>query len=162
MNGGVIDAELRLDAGGKVVRNGDIGVETRYFVQGEKPSEVTSQELLKQYTTFEDDRVRFNVKKISVENLLALMGWRSEERTVALSGSSGGFMKRSPGKSQPATTSEGAPASEGAAPSPSAAPADPFGTPADAPAAAPADPFGAAPAPRSAPAADADPFATPK
>jgi len=157
MNGGEIDAELRVDAAGKVVRNGEINVETRYFVEGEKPSEATSPELLKQYDAFDRERERFNVKKISLDKLLALMGWRSEERTVQLSGSSGGFLKRSPGKTQPATPSEVVPATEGAAPSPSAAP-DPFG----APAAAPADPFSAPAAPSPAPAADADPFAAPR
>jgi hypothetical protein len=86
------------------------------------------------------------------------MGWRAEERTVQLSGSSGSFQKRSPGKTQPTTSTEAAPASEGAAPAPSAAPVDPFGAPA---AAAPADPFGAPAAPKT-PAADADPFAVPK
>lgn len=161
MNGGVIDAELRTDANGKIVRTGDINVDTRYFVEGEKPSEATSPDLLKQYNAFDADRERFNVKKISVEKLLALMGWRSEERTVELAGSRGGFLKRSPGKTQPApaTSSEASPAAEGAAPSPAAAPADPFGAPADA--APAADPFGA-PAAKPAPAPDADPFATPK
>ncbi len=163
MNGGVIDAELKVDSTGKVVRNGKISVETRYFVEGEKPSEATSPALLKEYDAFDKERESFNVKKISLDKLLALMGWRAEERTVQLSGSSGGFMKRSPGKTQPAASTEAAPASEGAAPSPAATPADPFGNPpAAAPAAAPADPFGAAPAPNAAPAADADPFATPK
>jgi len=164
MNGGVIDAELRVDpATGKVVRSpGEITVETRYFVEGEKPSETTSAELYKQYVAFDKERERFNVKKISVDNLLALMGWRAEERTVPLSGSGGGFMKRSPGKAQPTTSTEAAPSSESAAPATSAAPADPFGASSAAPAAAaPADPFGAA-APSTAPAADADPFATPK
>jgi hypothetical protein len=160
MNGGEIDAELRLEPTGKVVRNGEISVETRYFVEGEKPSEATNPELLKQYDAFDRERERFNVKKISLDKLLALMGWRAEERTVPLSGSSGGFLKRSPGKTQPATSTEPVPSSE-ASPAPSATPADPFGTPAGAPAAAPADPFGAS-APKAGPAADVDPFATPK
>jgi hypothetical protein len=162
MNGGVIDAELRTDPStGKPLRKGDISVETRYFVEGEKPSEATSPALYKEYVEFDKERDRYNVKKISLDNLLALMGWRAEERTVQLSGSSGGFQKRSPGKTQPTTSTEAAPASEGAAPATSAAPVDPFGAPAAAPGAAPADPFGA-PAATKTPAADADPFATPK
>jgi len=160
MNGGLIDAELRVDANGKVVRNGEIGVETRYFVQGEKPSEATSQEMLKQFVDFDKDRERFNVRKISVEKLLALMGWRSEERTVELAGSRGGFLSRSPGKTQPASASETAPTESA---SPPAAPADPLGAAADAaPATPPADPFAAPAASKPAPATDADPFATPK
>ncbi len=160
MNGGVIDAELRVDPTGKIVRNGDISVETRYFVEGERPSEATSPDLMKQYNAFDQDRERFTVKKISVENLLALMGWRAEEKTVELGGSRGGFMKRSPGKTQPATTAspDGAPASEGGA-TPAAPASDPFGAPA--PAAPAADPFGA-PAAASPAAADADPFAAPR
>ncbi len=164
MNGGVIDAELRVDPTGKIVRNGDISVETRYFVEGERPSEATAPELLKQYNAFDQDRERFTVKKISVETLLALMGWRAEEKTVDLGGSRGGFMKRSPGKTQPTTgtaSPDGAPAGDGGA-TPAAPASDPFGAPAaPAPAAPVADPFGA---PAAAPpaAADADPFATPK
>jgi hypothetical protein len=158
MNGGEIDAELRVDPSGKVVRNGNISVETRYFVEGEKPSEATSPALLKEYDVFDRERERFNVKKISLDKLLALMGWRAEERTVQLSGSGGGFQKRSPGKTQPATSTEAVPTSDGAAPAQSAAPTDPFGAPAGA---APADPFGASAAPTT-PAVDADPFATPK
>jgi hypothetical protein len=161
MNGGMIDATLRIDSTGKPVRNGNIGVDTRYFVQGEKASEVTSAEVMKEYIAFDQDREKFNVKKISVTELLALMGWRAEARTVQLSGSTGGFQKRSPGKTQPATSTEAAPSSEGTSPSPSAAPVDPFSAPGVAPpAASPADPFGAG-APTT-PAADADPFATPK
>jgi hypothetical protein len=163
MNGGVIDAELRVDPTGKIIRNGDIGVETRYFVEGERPSDATSPDLMKQYTAFDQDRERFTVKKISVENLLALMGWRAEEKTVGLGGGRGGFMKRSPGKTQPATgtaSPDEAPASESGA-TPAAPASDPFGAPAaPAPAAPAADPFGA---PAAAPPAakDADPFATP-
>jgi hypothetical protein len=150
MNGGLIDAELKPDGS----RVGNISVNTRYFVEGEKPSEVTSAELQKQYNAFDDERQRFNVQKISVDKLLSLMGWKAEERVFELAGSRGGadFRKRSPGKTQPAAA---APASEAASPgaeSP-AAPAAPAGV----------DPFAVPGAAAPAPAAPAavDPFAAP-
>jgi hypothetical protein len=148
MNGGVIDAELRPDG----TRVGNISVGTRYFVEGERPSELTSPELMKLYTTFETDRERHGVEKISVEKLLSLMGWRAEVRTVELAGprGSGDFRTRAPGKAQPAASS--------------ASPSDAAPASTSPPAAADADPFGgAAPAapPATAPPAGADPFATP-
>lgn len=157
MNGGVVDAWLRVGGDGKIDRQGDIGVNTRYFVQGETPSEATSGDLQKQFNQFDADRERFNVKKIPLQDLLALMGWRADEKTMEMGGSRGGFMKRSPGKAEPAATPADAPSSDGTTPAPAAAPADPFGAPA--PAGPAADPFGGAPAAK--PAADADPFATP-
>jgi hypothetical protein len=160
MNGGEIDAELRVDSNGKIVRNGEIGVDTRYFVEGERPSEATNPDVLKQYVAFDQDRARFGVKKISVSDLLALMGWRAEERSVELSGSRGAFMRRSPGKAQPTTTSETPTSESGTTPATAPAPVDPFGTPAPT-TPAPPDPFGA-PAPNPAGGADADPFAAPR
>jgi hypothetical protein len=164
MNGGVIDAELKPDGS----REGNISVNTRYFVQGEAISEVTSEEIRKQYNAFETDRQSFNVQKIPVEKLLSLMGWKAEERVFELAGSRGGgdFRKRLPAKTLPAA---GAPASESAAPaaeSPAApaAPAgiDPFAAPGAPVPAAPvpaSDPFATSPpAGKAAPAAENDPF----
>ena len=95
-----------------------------------------------------------------------MMGWKAEERTVELPGSSGSgeFRKRTVGKKAPAapTTTpapEGAPAETTTpAPMPPAAGADPF-------AGGAADPF-SAPAPKPMPkpmpaAGEADPFGTP-
>jgi hypothetical protein len=164
MNGGVIDAELRADG----TRKGNISVNTRYFVEGEKPSEATSAELLKQYNAFDGDRERFGVQKISVDKLLSLMGWKAEERTVELAGprSTSDFRKRAPAKTQPAAAgaSEANAPAAGAPATTAPAGADPFAAPA-APAAAPAaaDPFAAPPpAGKAAPPAEADPFAAPK
>ena len=171
MNGGVIDAELRPNPDGTVTPSGAITVNTRYFVQGEKPSESTNPEVMKQYTVFAAERDKYGVETISVDKLLSLMGWKAEEKIVPLAGerSSGGdFRKRTPGKTQPAA---GAPAagSPGAAPAAPAA-ADPFAaggasapaTP-PAPAAGAADPFATPAAPAAPkPAADSDPFAVPK
>ncbi len=152
MNGGVIDAELRPDG----TRVGNLSVATRYFVEGERPSELTSPELIKLYSTFETDRLTHGIEKISVEKLLSLMGWRAEERTVELAKSRAGgeFRNRSPGKTQPAgkaakATDSTAPA--GGAPAstpPAAGGVDPFAIPASTP-------------PAATPPAAADPFATP-
>jgi hypothetical protein len=141
MNGGMIDAELRPDG----TRIGNIDANTRYFVVGQRPDETTSGDVMKKFIAFEQDRANFSVKKIQVSELLALMGWKSEERTVELAGQRGGAL------SQPTTKKAAAPAAEGAAPASEAggATADPFG----------AAPGAAAPATPAAPAAD--PFAAP-
>jgi hypothetical protein len=150
MNGGVIDAELRPDGTpfGKITDN------TRYFVQGERPSESSSEELRKQYNALDEERERLGVEKISVEKLLNMMGWKAEERIVEYSGSRGrgDFRKRTPGKTQPAEASSTSESTTPAADRPAASGStDPFATPA-----------GATPTPQ--PAADpfapaADPFA---
>jgi hypothetical protein len=161
MNGGVIDAELRPDG----TREGEITVNTRYFVQGEKPSELTTEDMRKQFNAFDLDRERHGVEKISVEKLLSLMGWKAEEKIVELAGARGGDFrsKRAPGKTQP-VGSEAAPTPAPSSPAP-ATNVDPFaGTAPAAPAAAPApaaDPF-AVPATGKAAPPEADPFAVPK
>jgi hypothetical protein len=160
MNGGVIDAELRADG----TRVGDITVNTRYFVQGERPSEATSQKVLDQFKEFDKERERSGVEKIPVEKLLSLMGWKAEERTLELAGNRAGgdFRKRTPGKTQPTNGATPAPSAADAPMTPAApAAADPFATPA-APAPAAADPFATPPAGKAAPATEADPFATPR
>lgn len=159
MNGGVIDAELRPDG----TRHGNLSVGTRYFVEGERPSELTTPEMLKLFKTFDEDRERNGVEKISVQKLLTLMGWRAEERTVELSDPArlGEFRTRTPGKTQPAgkagrAADSGAPAGGSPASTPPAAgDTDPFATPASPAAPAPVDPF-AAPAGTTP---IADPFA---
>jgi hypothetical protein len=149
MNGGMIDAELRPDG----TRIGNISPNTRYFVVGERPDENTSSDTQKKFNTFYQDSQNLSVKKIQVNELLALMGWKSDERTVELAGQRGGALGQ-PMPKKPAT-----PAADGAAAATEAAPAatDPFGAPAAAaPAgAAPVDPF----APAAATPAAADPFA---
>jgi hypothetical protein len=164
MNGGVIDAELRPDG----TRVGDISVNTRYFVEGEKPSDITSQDMQKQFNAFDLDRERHGVEKISVDKLLSLMGWKAEEKTVELAGnrSSDFRSKRAPGKTQPVGSQAPQPGAGGSAPStpaPAAGGVDPFaGAAPAAKAAAPAaDPFAVPPAGKAAPP-EADPFAVPK
>jgi hypothetical protein len=149
MNGGVIDAELRPDG----TRLGQIDPNTRYFVVGERPNEHTTKDVQNKFTAFDQDRANLSIPKIQVSELLGMMGWKAEERTVELAGHRGGALSQPQGK-KTATPKAGE-----AAPAESAAPAaDPFGPApaAPAPAAAAVDPF--APAAPAAPAA-ADPFA---
>lgn len=151
INGGEIDAELRPDG----VRTGKISVNTRYLVRGNVEA---SKELLDKFAAMSDEVKQFGTDTKSVKDLLALMGWKADERMVDLGGNkAGAFRKRQPGKTEPAAK----PATDAAAPttpaatSPSpASSADPFGSAAPA-----ADPFGAAPAPKAAPPAEnVDPF----
>jgi hypothetical protein len=150
MNGGVIDAELRPDG----TRWGNIDPNTRYFVVGERPNEMTTKDVQSKFTAFDQDRANLAIPKIQVNELLSMMGWKAEERTVELAGHRGGAIGQ-PQAKKAATGKAG----EAAAPAESAAPTvDPFGTPAaaaPAPAAGPVDPF--APAAPAAPTAD--PFA---
>jgi hypothetical protein len=151
MNGGVIDAELRPDG----TRIGNIDPNTRYFVVGDRPNEMTSKDLQNKFNSFEQDRQNLSIPKLPVKELLGMMGWKAEERTVELAGHRGGGGLGQPQSKKAANAKAGdaaAPAPESAAPA-----ADPFGAPpAAAPAPAAADPF--APAAPAAPAA-ADPFA---
>jgi hypothetical protein len=92
----------------------------------------------------------------SVKDILALMGWKADERMIDLGGSKGGdFRKRQPGKTEPAaspTPGSTAPATP-STDTPKPPVTDPFGT---TPAAA--DPFGATPPAAAPPAGNVDPF----
>lgn len=145
LNGGVIDTEV-LDDGTR--DTGKMSVNTRYLVEGDKPGEKTNvliknpDQYAKVYNTLVSEQEQYGVTKISVQKLLDMMGWKPEEKTVGLGGSSdtSGFRVRQPGakpagapKAPAATPMEEAPAEEGAAepmPMPMEKPADP------------ADPFG--------------------
>jgi hypothetical protein len=173
LNGGVIDAELRPDGS----REGRLSVNTRYLVLGDRPDDTDrdNAKLLAEFTNITTEITRYGIDVIPIQKLLALMGWKSEEKTVELAGSrgQGEFRKRLPGKTgapaatpapgtpAPATT----PAPAGgfdpfATPAPGAAPATPATPPAD-PFATPAAPAPAAPAPAAPATPPADPFGTP-
>jgi hypothetical protein len=124
INGGEIDAELRPDG----TRTGKVTVNTRYLVQGNVEA---SKELIDRFATMKDELKQFGADTKSVKDILALMGWKSEERIVNLGGGgSGTFPKRQPGKTEPATSSS-VPAAAPPADSPApAAAADPFAAPA--------------------------------
>ena len=167
INGGVIDAEVRDDGS----PSGKLNVGTRYLILGEAPDERSSEKALAEYTAIRQQATQAGTATIDVPKFLEMMGWRAEERTVELAGSTGTgeFRKRTvgkkaapaPGATPPAEGAEPAePAPATPAPMPAGADpfgpagADPFATP---PAAKPATP--AAPAPM--PPAEPDPFGTP-
>ena len=161
LNGGVIDAELLSDGTPK----GKISPDTRYLVMGTQPTDRSTPKMLSEFTKLREEATRFGTDIITVQKLLAQMGWKAEERSVELAGSRGGeFRTRKPGQKAPAAGGAGQAAGEAAPAAEPAAPAagggvDPFAAPA-------ADPFavpgGAAPMPMPMPAtppAEADPFA---
>jgi hypothetical protein len=155
LNGGVIDAELKADG---TRAPGKLTVNTRYLVLGEAPTDTSSAAVLAQFTNIQDEADKMGTDNISVQDLLTMMGYKPEERTVEMSGGAGEFRKRTPGKKAPPAAAAPTPAGEAPAAEDAPAPegADPFATPA-------ADPFGgdADPMPAPAPAAEADPFAEP-
>jgi hypothetical protein len=138
INGGVIDAELT-ESGERI---GAITVKTRYYVVAKQPEDKgyaiafrDASAYQSQLNSMDSDRDRFGVQMISLEQLLERMGWKPEEKTVGLGGTSDvgptGFRRRTP------------PGEKAAAPMPMPAPAaTPSTTP---PAAEPTDPFGAKP-----------------
>ena len=99
MNGGVIDTEIK-DTGER--DEGKMSVNTRYVVTGdasEKGNLVIKN--LDQYqktrTAFFTEVDLYGVEKISVQQLLDMMGWKPEEKTVGLGGvMDSGFSKRGP------------------------------------------------------------------
>ncbi|QDU28386.1 hypothetical protein ETAA8_34860 [Anatilimnocola aggregata] len=129
MSGGIIDAELQDD--GK--RVGALTVNTRYLVLGEKPNEKSGERILLEYNFLLGEMNKYGTETINIQKLMAMMGYKPEERTVELgkSAAANEFKRRTPAKPAPA----------------------PLGAPGGA---APALPPAAAPAP--APAVGADPF----
>ena len=138
MNGGVIDTEIKDDG---VRDEGKMSVNTRYVVMGDASEKGNlAIKNLDQYqktrTAFFNEMTQFAVEKISVQQLLDMMGWKPEEKTTGLGGvMDSGFTKRGPGAKTAPAAPKGAeePAAEEAAPKapakkPDAAdPADPFG-----------------------------------
>jgi hypothetical protein len=78
MSGGVIDAELHDD--GKVTGKMDVG--TRYLVLGDRPSETDNPEALRGFSEMMDGATRYGVELMKLGDLLGLMGWKPEIRTV--------------------------------------------------------------------------------
>jgi len=149
MNGGVIDTEIT-DAGER--DEGKMSVNTRYVVTGDA-SEKGNLKIKnldayqKTRTAFFNDVDLYGVEKISVQQLLDMMGWKPEEKTIGLGGvMDSGFSKRGPG----AKGAAGAPPA-GKTPAAEAPPAE--APPAEAP--KEGDPKGKKPA---AAVEDKDPF----
>jgi hypothetical protein len=99
VNGGVIDAEV--DETGKRT-GGPLSIHTRYLVQGERPDESSSAEVLAKYGEISAEADRLGIERISVEKLLEFMGYKAEVGGNELSpGGSGsrptpGFRERKP------------------------------------------------------------------
>ena len=124
MNGGVIDTEIK-DTGER--DEGKMSVNTRYAVMGDAIN--TGNLVIKDLEQYKKTREAFyremdlyGVEKISIQQLLDMMGWKPEEKTTGLGGvMDAGFTKKSPGKATPAAV-PGAAAPAGEVPPAEAAP----------------------------------------
>jgi hypothetical protein len=107
MSGGVIDAELQDDG----TRTGNINVNTRYLVLGEKPNERSGTRMLQEYNFMLGEVNKFGTETINVQKLMAMMGYKPEERKVELgiNAAKNEFKKRGPAGAAPAPVG-GAPA----------------------------------------------------
>lgn len=94
LNGAYVDAELQ-DDGTSV---GKLSINTRYLIQGDKPTEKTGAKVLAEYNNMLTEVQRYNVEIISVQEFLAMMGWKPEEKKVDYRGSKDltGFRPRQP------------------------------------------------------------------
>ncbi|MBM3998338.1 MAG: hypothetical protein FJ297_02145 [Planctomycetes bacterium] len=92
---GKIDAEMQDD--GKVT--GTLEVGTRFLVLGDRPTDRDNPEVQKQFSALMDDAQRYGVEILKVGDLLNLMGWKLEARTVQLNegtDTGDGFRPRTP------------------------------------------------------------------
>ena len=103
LNGGIIDAEVKDDG----TRVGELSVETRYLVQGERPTDKsTNQDLLTNTSTFIGECKSLPIKTISVPELIDYLGYKAKERTIPLGADSNGsdFKPRNPDEVQRKST----------------------------------------------------------
>jgi hypothetical protein len=100
MSGGVIDAELQDDG----TRSGALTVNTRYLVLGEKPNERSGTRMLQEYNFMLGEVNKYGTETINVQKLMAMMGYKPEERRVELgtNAAKSEFKKRGPAKVGPA------------------------------------------------------------
>lgn len=87
-NGGVIDAEV--DARGNVV--GQMTVNTRYLILGERPDEKTGAQdpaALAAFSTMYQNATRLGVELMPLPRFLSLMGYKAGVKTVQLGGRAG-------------------------------------------------------------------------
>ena len=112
MNGGIIDAEIKDDG---TRDEGKMSVNTRYVVMGDSGDK--GNLLIKNLAQYQRTRLdflnemeQFSVEKISVQQLLDMMGWKPEEKTTGLGGvMDAGFRRRNPAGAKPAAPGVGAP-----------------------------------------------------
>lgn len=128
MSGGKIDAELQDDG----VRTGSVNVNTRYLVLGEKPNERSGTRMLQEYNFMLTETSKYGTETINVQKLMAMMGYKPEERTVELGANAAKneFKKRQPGKAAAGAAPAAAPGFDPAAPAAPAAPMAPAAPPA--------------------------------
>jgi hypothetical protein len=121
MNGGVIDTEIRDDG---VRDTGKMSVNTRYVVMGDSSEKGNTalknlSEFQKTREVFLNEMTQYSVEKISVQQLLDMMGWKPEEKTTGLGGAmDAGLRRREP------PGAKAAPVAPGAEPSPAEAPVE--------------------------------------
>ena len=134
MSGGVIDAELQDDG----TRSGNLTVNTRYLVLGEKPNERSGTRMLQEYNFMLGEVNKYGTETINVQKLMSMMGYKPEERKVELgtNAAKGDFKKRGPAASGTAPAGLGPSGVPGFGP-PAVAP--PMGIPMPMPMAVPAD-----------------------
>ena len=78
LNGGVVDCDV--DEKGKV--NGEISIETRYLVLGDKPSEKGDTTGVAAYSKIRGDAENLGIQKISLGDLLERMGYKPQAHLV--------------------------------------------------------------------------------
>jgi len=82
MNGGVVDCEV--DEKGK--RTGDISIQTRYLILGDRPGEKGDSGGIAAYSKMISDADNLGVQKISLNDLLQRMGYKPQSHVVNFSG----------------------------------------------------------------------------
>jgi hypothetical protein len=105
LNGGVIDAEV--DEQGR--RTGTVSIETRYIIVGLRPTEATAAAATTAYSTLITEAENFGIEKMSIDKLLAMMGYTPEVNTTQLGGRAGGDTTGGASKFRPRTPDAYAP-----------------------------------------------------
>jgi hypothetical protein len=79
MNGGIVDCDV--DEKGKI--NGEISIQTRYLVLGDKPSEKGDPAGVAGYSKIRGDAENLGIQKISMSELLERMGYKPQSHVVS-------------------------------------------------------------------------------
>jgi hypothetical protein len=119
LNGGRIDYELKDDG---TVAEDKLSINTRYLVLGTKPTERTGQGVLAEYNNLMNKVEDYNIEELSVQKLLAMMGWKAEEKKIDYRSAKdlSAFPARQPGAGKGGAGGDAA--APGAAPAPKPAP----------------------------------------
>lgn len=111
LNSGVVDAELRDDKDGTVA--GKMTINTRYLIQGEKPTDKLYPSMMKGHTELIDDAGRYGIEIMPLDNFLNRMGYSAKQAVVPLNrgGGSGGASNTATPPKPAASGTPGSPAS---------------------------------------------------